>query len=554
MHAFLWLREISENGFLDIRTTAKSGDFVDLGGVQNYIHANEGGKAKTLGYKLELKDLHGHLNDELKGLFNRFYRKIPSYIDLTNESDSEKIQEAIRNLNKTNFEGKLSTILRRENQIEFIVEFNLRDIEKTSESEDEKYQPGVHIKINGTELCSLVPARQKVKKTPFGREREDNKYEFHFPEFFFEEMESEIEKIINIISPDFKFGKVAPYQGLKLYLKEVENAAVWTDWNDNFNGIRIYPSKRLSGLRYNLYGDNESDQDEEHTPSQIKRLNKNTFKTLKMVMGEIYLPWIKTILEIKKNALGSLLETLNYLPAVRKYPERIISENSLLTNQAEELYGNKSIRTLFRSPNIVNKLNNACRALGAKFSFKIENKYQELLGKTLSIYSSSKRERISFRDIGFGWSQVVPVLVEILADSNSFVLIEQPELHLHPSAQSQLMLIIVDQIMESEFTKKHVQSESPWQRREKGQQVMLEAHSEQMVIKLLACFSKYSIKEGNKSVTLGPRHCAILYVKEEGTLSKIQEIFPDESGNIGNQWPGGFFESAMWDLVKNTGD
>lgn len=552
MHAFLWLREISENGFLDIRTTAKSGDFVDLGGMQSYVHANQERRADTVGYKLDLEDAHGQLNKELKDLFRRFYEKLPSMISDTNESDSKRIEEAQKELQKTNAEDKVLSFLSRINKIEITVEFNLGDAGKTNESDDEKPQPAIHLKVNGVTFCSLVPAVRRTKETFYGKEKEDIKYEFQFPNFFFDELQSEIEKVANIFYPDFKFGKVAPFQGIKLYLKEVENAAVWTDWNDNFNGTRIYPSRRLSGIRYGREDFDKPNDDNEDEISKNKQFNKNTYKILRGVMGEIYLPWIKKLLEIKKRILGSILEDLNYLPAIRKYPGRIISENSLSTNLFEEIYGNKSIRLLFKNPSIVQKLNNACRSLGAKFTFKIEKKYQKILGKTLSILSISNGDELSFRDIGFGWSQVFPVLVEILADSNSFILIEQPELHLHPSAQSELMLLIINEIMESEINKKRQQSETLWLRRDRKQQVMLEAHSEQMVIKLLACFNKYSIKERDKSVTLGPQHCAILYVQGSLGSSSIQEIIPDENGNIGNQWPGGFFESAMWDLVKNT--
>lgn len=42
-------------------------------------------------------------------------------------------------------------------------------------------------------------------------------------------------------------------------------------------------------------------------------------------------------------------------------------------------------------------------------------------------------------DVGFGISQVLPVLVQCFyAQSGSIILMEQPEIHLHPMAQSEL--------------------------------------------------------------------------------------------------------------------
>ena len=46
---------------------------------------------------------------------------------------------------------------------------------------------------------------------------------------------------------------------------------------------------------------------------------------------------------------------------------------------------------------------------------------------------------VNMKDVGFGVSQAFPVMVEsLLAEPNSTVLVEQPELHLHPAAQAEL--------------------------------------------------------------------------------------------------------------------
>ena len=105
--------------------------------------------------------------------------------------------------------------------------------------------------------------------------------------------------------------------------------------------------------------------------------------------------------------------------------------------------------------------------------------------------------------------------------------------------------------MESKVRQVKAMPLRPGIRKEAGQTILLEAHSEQMVIKLLSCFKRYNIREKDCEVALGPDICAILHVYSDGTSSLIQEIIPDETGDIGNQWPGGFFESAMLDLIKH---
>jgi hypothetical protein len=58
---------------------------------------------------------------------------------------------------------------------------------------------------------------------------------------------------------------------------------------------------------------------------------------------------------------------------------------------------------------------------------------------------SSDSYLVSIADVGFGVSQVLPVLVALLvADPGQLVYVEQPELHLHPRAQCALASMLTD--------------------------------------------------------------------------------------------------------------
>ena len=59
--------------------------------------------------------------------------------------------------------------------------------------------------------------------------------------------------------------------------------------------------------------------------------------------------------------------------------------------------------------------------------------------------TSHGQDLVNVADVGFGVSQVLPVLVALLvADEGQLVYIEQPELHLHPRAQYRLAQIMAD--------------------------------------------------------------------------------------------------------------
>jgi len=151
-------------------------------------------------------------------------------------------------------------------------------------------------------------------------------------------------------------------------------------------------------------------------------------------------------------------------------------------------------------------------------------------GLRLEIKNLHSGLNLSFRDIGFGWSQVLPVIVEIVQGMHSALFVEQPELHLHPNNQSQLMDVVLENLAQYE-------SAPP---------VFLELHSEQMVLRLLR-----RIKEGGKSIghkKVKPEDVVISYVVKEKEGSKIRRLAISDNGTMGDPWPGGFFESALKDF------
>jgi hypothetical protein len=68
-----------------------------------------------------------------------------------------------------------------------------------------------------------------------------------------------------------------------------------------------------------------------------------------------------------------------------------------------------------------------------------------LVGRLPQRAKSRTEDLVNIADMGFGVSQVLPVLVALLlAEPNQMVYLEQPELHLHPRAQEALAVVLVD--------------------------------------------------------------------------------------------------------------
>jgi len=129
-------------------------------------------------------------------------------------------------------------------------------------------------------------------------------------------------------------------------------------------------------------------------------------------------------------------------------------------------------------------------------------------------------------DVGFGVSQVLPVLVQsYYAPEHSTVIFEQPEIHLHPRVQAELADVFID-------AAKHCDV-----------QFIVESHSEHFLRRLQRRVAEAKL--------ITNEEVALYICDVEGTHSTIQELQVDVYGNITN-WPKDFFGDEMGDLAAMT--
>lgn len=122
-------------------------------------------------------------------------------------------------------------------------------------------------------------------------------------------------------------------------------------------------------------------------------------------------------------------------------------------------------------------------------------------------------------DSGFGFSQVLPILVRgLLAKPSSTLIIEQPELHLNPALQVRL----------AEFFVAMARA---------GKQIMIETHSEHIVntIRILAAEDETSELA---------KLCGVYYISTEAARPKVHELCIKNDGTIPD-WPKHFFGEAL---------
>ena len=132
---------------------------------------------------------------------------------------------------------------------------------------------------------------------------------------------------------------------------------------------------------------------------------------------------------------------------------------------------------------------------------------------------------VRLTDVGFGVSQVLPVLILCYyAPEGSILILEQPEAHLHPKVQSELADVLIDVV------------------KNRNVQIILESHSEHLLLRLMRRIAEEQISVDDTALYF----CQI----NDGT-SEIERLNMDEYGNIRN-WPQNFFGDEMGDLVEKT--
>jgi len=128
-------------------------------------------------------------------------------------------------------------------------------------------------------------------------------------------------------------------------------------------------------------------------------------------------------------------------------------------------------------------------------------------------------------DVGFGVSQILPVLVLChYAPSGSTLILEQPEIHLHPSVQAKLADVLIDVI------------------KRRNVQIVVESHSEYLLRRL-----QRRIAEG----VIPSNETALYFCEIDHGESKVRELEISEGGLIKN-WPKDFFGDEMGEVAALT--
>lgn len=234
--------------------------------------------------------------------------------------------------------------------------------------------------------------------------------------------------------------------------------------------------------------------------------------------------------------LRQAITEIAYLGPLRGFPER-----TYLWNGAEPRglgkNGEKAAHALLASANartkprdgeeggrdwLVQQVSRWLGALGVADELKLERQGSS---RHYEIQVRRGDRRSNLMDVGFGISQVLPMVVLAhFVPRGATIVAEQPEIHLHPRAQTGLAELMANVA------------------KSRGVQFIVETHSEHLFRRL-----QYLLAAGE----LSPDDCALYYVERDEPSAKLTTLATNEYGQIAN-WPAQFFGDAMGETERQV--
>jgi len=223
----------------------------------------------------------------------------------------------------------------------------------------------------------------------------------------------------------------------------------------------------------------------------------------------------------------SIVDNMRYISADRGSPKLYYKKSVLHDEQYVGKNGEYTASVLFENrekiveeslllkrdttvPFLLDQTGLWIEAIFGSHSLNISNTIDTIVEITFS------KERKNFKpvNVGFGYSYVLPIIVAgLLAKEGDILLIDTPEAHLHPSAQSRL----------AKFLAKVSTL---------GVQIIIETHSEHIVNGF-----RVSLKN-----VIDEKDFTIQFFNDEG----IEEVKVTNDGEI-KHWPDGFFDQDIKD-------
>ncbi|MFW9713514.1 AAA family ATPase [Vibrio parahaemolyticus] len=211
---------------------------------------------------------------------------------------------------------------------------------------------------------------------------------------------------------------------------------------------------------------------------------------------------------------------INHISPLRAFPQRYyLLEKSAQHTSLNATDGSQLAELLKNRPDVLKEVNRHFQEFGIKIS---TSKTNDIIHR---ITVKKDKVTVELTDVGFGISQVLPIIVQaILSQPGSVTIIEQPEIHLHPKMQAWLTNILVS--ISSKMKKKFI----------------IETHSETVIKRLQILSLVPELNFSNKNLGI------YYFERDDYGFNKITKTPLNEHGDI--SWPKDFMDQEISDAIQ----
>jgi predicted ATPase len=218
----------------------------------------------------------------------------------------------------------------------------------------------------------------------------------------------------------------------------------------------------------------------------------------------------------------SILRSIIHVPGIRGNPERIYKTAATDDNTFAGLFENYVVSVIDRfqkkEPEKLVQLQSHLQKLGLTDTIQTQRLNETQLELRVGRIPGNSTDMVNIADVGFGVSQVLPVIVALLvAEPGQLVYIEQPEIHLHPRAQVALAEIFAEAI-------------------DRGVQVIVETHSELFLLAIQSLVAEDQLNPNDV--------CLHWFSRGADGSSTVTTAELDENGAFGD-WPEDFGSTSL---------
>jgi predicted ATPase len=440
---FLMLQQTGKAGLKSYKSALKLyGGYVNLGDPQNLFRRKDKSKPVTLSFDIKSTILKEFLKNDYFESFSSLFLQLPMYFPIKGFSELKK--KSIKN--KEDFSQYLDLVT------EVLTKPTIKD--------DFKHEINWFLRRRHDLVIPQI----------------DNNNKKDFVDTF---------ESLNALSKIIKSDIFSISYDIKLNDSNILEISRLTIKQDDFLILEMICSNEIT-IKSDIIKIEKQDE------QQIKKLflpGSTIFNSFSMIGVEqsndisIKTSIIIQIVNIFQNEIRKEFseDTINYVSPLRAHPKRYYMLDKAKVNLTlDTLDGDAIAEVLKDNKQITKSVNQWLK------NFGVEVDVQGLKEVIHHLVVKQNNIDLDITDVGFGISQILPVIIQgFLSSNNSTTIIEQPEIHLHPKMQADLADLFIDIVKKTN-----------------GKKLVIETHSEYLLKRLRRRISEGVISPNDVSICL----------------------------------------------------